>query len=78
MKDINAKKIEKLLKEERYDEARSLLADFFSQELTKEDRASLYLDYALLHLKVMNRIAARYNKQLKTIRKNLSELPENA
>ncbi|MEO8637530.1 MAG: hypothetical protein ABI430_01360 [Candidatus Taylorbacteria bacterium] len=74
MNELDTKKIESLLEEEKYDEAASLMAEFFGREMTKKEKASFYLAYAGLYLEVMAGISGRYNEALKQIRKNLEEV----
>jgi hypothetical protein len=81
---IDTEKLEKLMEEEKWDEARQMLEDFFASEMTPEEKGAIYTNMAMVYMKVMNRINEQYEKALddaidvlKEINKTESEVLDN-
>ena len=71
--DIDTTKLESLLQGKNFEEAKKIIADYFKQTMTSEQRASLQLDLATLYLQVMNKINGRY---IDTLKKAVGDLDE--
>jgi hypothetical protein len=64
MADIDTQKLEKLMEEQKWDEARQMLEDFFASEMTPEEKGAIYTNMAMVYMKVMNRINEQYEQAL--------------
>ena len=72
--EIDTTKLEALLKGKNFEEAKKILSDYFSENMTSEQQASLHLDLATLYLQVMNKINGRYIASLKSILGDLDDI----
>ncbi len=61
---FDAEKLEKLMGEEKWDEARQMLEDFFAVEMTPAEKGAIYTNMAMVYMKVMNKINEQYEKAL--------------
>jgi hypothetical protein len=74
--NIDIVQLEKLLKAQKFDEARTLIEAFFSGKPTSEQKGEMFVNYASMHLELMNRIDAEYIKALEEIVKDLEIVKE--
>jgi hypothetical protein len=64
MSNIDNEKLEKLMEEQKWDEARQMLEDFFASEMTAEEKGAVYVNMAAIYMKVMNKINEQYESAL--------------
>jgi hypothetical protein len=62
--DIDIKKIEALLDEEKFDEVRTIINGAVSSEFSKEERGAALTGLASVYLQVSNAINSRYKAAL--------------
>ncbi len=56
---VDLSKLEQLVEEENFEQAQSMLVDYFSQPLTPEERGQAYIEVASVYLDIAN----YFNKQ---------------
>lgn len=71
---IDTKKIESLLEEKKFDEAREMIESVFAEELTDKDRAQMTIGFLKMYTDVMNSIDAKYEDALKKAISGLESL----
>lgn len=64
MKLLDTKKLEALLAKENWAEAKKLLEDYLSSDLTPEEKGAAYVKFASVYLDVMNRLNEAYKETL--------------
>ncbi|MFZ2522361.1 MAG: hypothetical protein WAX44_00130 [Minisyncoccia bacterium] len=62
--EIDIKKIENLLEEKKYDEAKELIKSAFATDLDKDEKGALLLSMAEVYMQVSNSINSKYKKAL--------------
>lgn len=67
MKEFNIKQLEILLSENKTNEAKQLLKDYFDEDLTNAEKGEVYVDNAIIYMKVCNEINQKYLVALKDI-----------
>lgn len=77
MNNEKTQRIEKLLEEHRFEEARTLLNELFSEEMSEDDNGRLYSEYALWYMTVMNTVNSAYRDALEEAVQDLKELEKN-
>lgn len=64
MPTIDTTKLEQLLTEEKWDEAKKILDQYFQGDLTPEQRGGAYVQLASIYLQVNNRLNRQYEQTL--------------
>ncbi|MFA7244401.1 MAG: hypothetical protein WC080_03890 [Patescibacteria group bacterium] len=72
----NIEEIEKLLKEGKKDEAKKLITDLVSQDMSDKERGSVYTDLALAYMEISNEINRKYLEELREISAGLKEIDQ--
>lgn len=74
MKQTEFKKLTALLDQKKFEEAKKLIQDHYSQELTESETGQAYTMIALAYMKAMNQINRRYLDSINQTIKELNEL----
>lgn len=74
MNTIDEKKLESLVADQKWDEAKALLDEFFKSEMTPAEKGELYANLASIYMKVMTNINHKYSAALGDAIENLKQI----
>lgn len=66
----------KLLKENRFDEAKELVRNILSLPLSEQEKTKVYVDYTFAYMQVMNALNDRYEQALKEAIEDIETLEQ--
>jgi flagellin-specific chaperone FliS len=71
--NLEMKKLEQLIKEQRFEEAKAILDAFFAKEWTKEEKGEMYVQLMMMYMQITNRLNEEY---LQTLDETIATIKE--
>src|SRR5262245_43111439 len=68
---LDTNTLEQLLVDGKFDEAKKMLNEYLSADLTKEEKGAIYVAFVMTYVSVMNRVYDKYNEALDETISNL-------
>lgn len=74
MKEIDFQKLEQLVVERKEDEVKGLISEALNSELTPEEQGELYVNLAMVYMKVSTQLNQEYLQYLKDAMAQIKEI----
>lgn len=69
---LDADRLEQLLVDGKFDDAKKMLNEYLSADLSKEEKGAIYVAFVMTYVSVMNKVYDQYNEALDETISNLN------